>query len=182
MAIIAVRIRYNQFNMLPAITRVLLVVFGAVASVSLLSLPYLNRLEAVKNKAEIKINDQIIIADVAHDEESRSLGLGGRESLNINEGMLFVFEEPGIYPFWMKNMNFPIDIVWINSDNKIIQVNENVQPQPGATDDQLAQYKPQIPVKRVLELRAGRARLLNAEEGDLVKARPLVNSQKLKNL
>lgn len=168
--------------MLPAITRVLLVVFGAVASASFLSMPYLNRLEAVKNKAEIKINDQIIIADVAHDEESRNIGLGGREYLNINEGMLFVFEEPGIYPFWMKNMNFPIDIVWIDSENRIIQVDENIQPQPGASDEELAQYVPPIPAERVLELRAGRARLLNAESGDLIKARPLVNSQKLKGL
>jgi hypothetical protein len=174
--------RYNQLNMLPAITRVLFVVFGAVASITFFSMPYFNRLEAVKNKAEVKINDQIIIAEVAHEEEARTLGLSGRKSLNINEGMLFIFEDPGIYPFWMKDMNFPIDIIWIDSDNQIVKINENVLPEPGVPDESLTQYKPPIPVERVLELRGGRARLLNAEIGDLIKARPLVNSQKLKGL
>jgi hypothetical protein len=168
--------------MLPAITRVLFVVFGAILSVTAFSMPYFNRLEAVKNKAEVKINDQIIIAEVAHDEESRSLGLSGREKLNINEGMLFIFEDPGVYPFWMKDMKFPIDIIWIDSDNRIADIDENVQPEPGVLEENLAQYKPPIPVERVLELRAGRAQLLSAEVGDLIKARPLVNSQKLKGL
>ncbi len=168
--------------MFPAITRVMLVVFGAVASITLFSMPYFNRLEAVKNKAEVKINDQIIIAEVAHDEDSRAQGLSGRKSLNINEGMLFIFEEPGVYSFWMKDMNFPIDILWIDSDNQIVQVDANVLPEPGVADEYLAQYKPPIPVERVLELRGGRARLLNAEPGDLIKARPLVNSEKLKGL
>jgi hypothetical protein len=168
--------------MLPAITRVLFIVFGAIASVTFFSVPYFNRLEAVKNKAEVKINDQIIIAEVAHDEESRNLGLSGREKLNINEGMLFIFEDPGIYPFWMKDMKFPIDIIWIDSDNRIADIDANVQPEPGVPEEGLMQYKPPIPVERVLELRAGRAQLLSAEVGDLIKARPLVNSQKLKGL
>lgn len=168
--------------MLPAITRVLLVVFGAITSITLFSMPYFNRLEAVKNKAEIKINDQIIIAEVANDEETRTLGLSGRETIGINEGMLFVFEDLGVYPFWMKDMKFPIDIIWIDSENRIADIDENVQPQPGVLEENLIQYKPSIPVKRVLELRAGRAQLLNVEVGGVIKARPLVNSQKLKGL
>ena len=162
--------------------RVSLVVLGMVGSISLLSMPYFNSLEAVKNKAEIKIDNQIIIAEVAHDEESRTKGLSGRESLNINEGMFFVFEEPGIYPFWMKGMKFPIDMVWIDSDNKIVNINENVPPEIGVADENLAQYKSDGPIKRVLELHAGRVRLLNAKIGDEIKARPLVNSQKIKGL
>jgi hypothetical protein len=168
--------------MLGALMRISIVVLGAIGAVSLFSMPYFNRLEAVKNKAEIKINDQIIIAEVVNNEETRTLGLSGREAIGINEGMLFVFEDLGVYPFWMKDMKFPIDIIWIDAENRIADIDENVQPQPGVSEESLAQYKPSIPVKRVLELRAGRARLLSAEVGNSIKARPLVNSQKLKGL
>jgi len=72
----------------------------------------------------IKINS--IIADT---KEARIIGLSGHDLLLPNEGMLFVFEEPDIYGFWMKDMTFAIDIVWINENKEIIYAEENVLPE-----------------------------------------------------
>lgn len=57
----------------------------------------------------------------------RERGLSGRNSLNKNEGMLFVFKSPDMYGFWMKDMKFSIDIVWIEN-NKVIFIEKNVSP------------------------------------------------------
>lgn len=146
---------------------------GVFVGVSLFIAPYLNQLDEVRRKSEVKVNNQIIVAEVVSDAKEREQGLSGRESIGINEGMLFVFDEPGMHGFWMKGMKFPIDIVWIAGD-RIVGVEGNVEPEPGATENQLAVYYPPEPVNKVLELKAGRAAILRAGAGDEVKIRPLI--------
>lgn len=51
-----------------------------------------------------------------------------RSSLSGNGGMFFIFEKEGSYNFWMKNMNFALDIIWIDADKKIVDIRENNQP------------------------------------------------------
>jgi uncharacterized protein len=147
---------------------------GIFLAVSLFTAPYLKQLEEVKGKSEIKINNQIIVAEVVSEAKEREQGLSGRESIGINEGMLFLFDEPGIYGFWMKGMNFPIDIIWIAGE-EIVGVEENVEPDPGAVEGQLKVYYPPGPVNKVLELKAGRAAILRAGAGDEVKIKPLIS-------
>lgn len=72
----------------------------------------------------IKIN--AVIADT---EEERTTGLSGYDSLSSGEGMLFVFQEPDIYGFWMEGMKFALDIIWVNENKEIIYVEENVLPE-----------------------------------------------------
>lgn len=57
-----------------------------------------------------------IKAEVVDNEEARMKGLSGRDNLADDEGMFFVFEKSDIYPFWMKDMKFAIDIIWIMED------------------------------------------------------------------
>ena len=87
-------------------------------------------------------------------------GLGGYESLPDDRGMLFVFQQPGEYGFWMKDMLISIDIIWISAEGVVVHV-ETAQPQPGVPDDQLAVYRPGASALYVLEVRAG----LAAEKG-----------------
>lgn len=68
----------------------------------------------------------VVISDT---EEERSRGLSGRKSFLPNEGMLFVFEKADRYGFWMKDMNFGIDIAWVGENKKIIYIEENVLPE-----------------------------------------------------
>ncbi len=68
-------------------------------------------------------------AEVVDTPSSRELGLSGRKGLGEGKGMLFVFDKPGKYGFWMKDMLFAIDILWINEDGLIVHVERNVKPE-----------------------------------------------------
>lgn len=77
----------------------------------------------------VEIINQKIKVDVVSTPESRTQGLSGREAIEEDEGMLFVFENPDNYSFWMKDMNFPIDIIWIGEDMHVIYIKENATPE-----------------------------------------------------
>jgi hypothetical protein len=80
---------------------------------------------------------------LAQTQEQHQKGLGDRDSLPKNQGMLFRFERPGIQCFWMKEMRFPIDIIWINANKQIVDIKENVLPNTypeSFCSDQLTQY------------------------------------------
>ncbi len=148
-------------------------IMGVLVGASAVSLFYLDRFMSLEGKVEMRVRNQIIVAETVADEESRARGLSGRASIGTNEGMLFRFDKPDIYPFWMKNMQFPIDIVWI-AGARIVGFEENVPPEPGVPDGELKLYKPPEPVDKVLELAAGRVKLLRAEMNDVVRMLPLI--------
>ncbi|MBU1999321.1 MAG: DUF192 domain-containing protein, partial [Candidatus Omnitrophica bacterium] len=66
--------------------------------------------------------------EVVDSPEDRSRGLMFRDKLGEKEGMLFIFDERGRHNFWMKNMQFPIDIIWINQDKVIVDIRKNIPP------------------------------------------------------
>ena len=98
----------------------------------------------------IKINGTSVSAEIADSPETRAKGLSGREVLKDGTGMFFVFDDPGSYGFWMKDMNFAIDIAWIDADLRVIGVVKGVSPD---TFPQI--FYPDQAVKYVLELPAG---------------------------
>jgi hypothetical protein len=83
----------------------------------------------------------------------RERGLSGRAVLPDDYGMLFVFPEPDLYGFWMKDMLVPIDIIWVNADGTIAGITESISP-----DTYPAAFFPPAPVPYVLEVRAGLSR------------------------
>ncbi len=91
-----------------------------------------------------------ITVELATTPAQRVQGLSGRAALAADHGMLFVFPVVDRYGFWMKDMHFPIDIVWIGDNGSIVSVNESVLPQTYPTN-----YYPPEPVRLVLELPAG---------------------------
>jgi uncharacterized membrane protein (UPF0127 family) len=86
--------------------------------------------------------------DVAATEEERRIGLMGREPLPENTGMLFVYEEPEMLRFWMKNVKFPIDIGFFDRKKTLIQV--ETMPANKTTE-----YKSYRPAMYALEVSAG---------------------------
>lgn len=160
------------------ILKFFIVVAAAAITVSAFTVPILNSLHSVQNEDIVQIDNQSILADVASTNAARNKGLGGRDSIGINQGMLFLFGQPGSYPFWMKDMKFPIDIIWI-AHGQVVGFNENIDPQIGADLSELKLYYPPEPVDKVLELHAGRVNLLRAAVGDLVVIKPLINSGSL---
>ena len=115
-----------------------------------------------KEKTEtLSIDGQQILIEIADTREERELGLGKRESLEENHGMLFVFDQPAPYGFWMKDTNFPLDIIWIDQGKRIIYIKEDVQPSSFPNV-----YSPTSPARYVLEVNAGYAKAHQIKVGD----------------
>lgn len=141
-----------------------------------ISSPYVNKVSKVRKTVIVEINDQTIVADTAITRNEKEKGLSGRDSLWINGGMLFVFDIEDKQHFWMKDMNFPIDIVWI-SGNEVVGIERDVQPEPDVSREELSIYSSPEPVDKVLEIQAGRSDSLNLEEGDQVEFNALASDE-----
>lgn len=118
---------------------------------------------------QIKVGDIKINVDLADTAEERQKGLSGRETIAENYGLLFVFDKKDVFPsFWMKDMRFAIDIIWIN-DGKVNKIDKNIQPDPpGTPDDKLKLYRPDKPVDYALEVNSGYCDKNNLKVGDSV--------------
>jgi len=94
-------------------------------------------------QATVYIDNTPISVELARTQEEIVRGLSGRPSLPSEKGMLFIFEEPGYYEFWMKDMRFPIDIIWISEDLQVVDIAPDVGPETYPNTFQpndLAQY------------------------------------------
>lgn len=105
----------------------------------------------------------IIYSHVARTPSTRERGLSGTPSFDTDEGMLFIFPEPGAYAFWMKDMNFAIDIVWVSSNRRVIGVTENISPETYPET-----FGPTSEVQFVLEVPAGSAEKFGLKAGSTV--------------
>jgi hypothetical protein len=122
--------------------------------------------KSTKESTKVVIRDYIIDAKVANTNKERQKGLSDRDSLPIGSGMLFVFDKSGVYPIWMKDMKFAIDIIWIDSSKKIVDIVESAPPEPGMDDNELTIYRPNSEAKYILEMNAGMTKLHTLEIGD----------------
>lgn len=110
----------------------------------------------------VQIGGLVIPVEVADDFESRRIGLSYRETLAEDAGMLFVMPDKQRASFWMKDMNFPLDIVWIY-DNKIVNIHENLAPEGSQP---VNSYSSKFPINYVLELNGGFVARNGVEVGD----------------
>lgn len=101
----------------------------------------------------VKIENHQFDTEVADEPEEQRKGLSGRPCIDDTQTMLFVYKEPGRLCFWMKDMRFPIDIVWLDAGKNIVSISEHVDP---STYPQ--QFCPDGEAQYVLEFRAGAAR------------------------
>ncbi|MCL4360717.1 DUF192 domain-containing protein [Patescibacteria group bacterium] len=113
--------------------------------------------------AVIRSHRIALLLAVTPSEKDR--GLGHRDSLPPDTGMLFPFDRKARYQFWMKGMRFPLDFVWI-ADKKVADITQNVPPPAGSGP--LPVYQPSVPVDQVLELNAGSVARLHIAVGDTV--------------
>ncbi len=121
-------------------------------------------LSKTKYTSHVFVGGKGFSVEVSDTQELLEKGLSGHSPLSSDEGMLFVFQKPNFYGFWMKEMNFPIDIIWISSDLKINTIEKSLSP---------SSY-PKIfyPVGKslyVLEISAGQSETLGLKVGDSLK-------------
>ncbi len=113
--------------------------------------------------SSIAIAGTTVTVDLAITPEQHTLGLSGRKSLQKHEGMLFVFDIPADYGFWMKDMLFPIDIIWISQEKKVIYIEKNVSPNTYPKS-----FSPGSLAKYVFEVQAGFSDAYALKVGDIV--------------
>lgn len=113
----------------------------------------------------VKIGLMLIDAEVADTTLAQAKGLSGRVGLEENQGMFFIFKEQAIQKFWMKDMRFPLDIVWIR-DNRVIGILYGIEPE--SNDSPKIYTSPQT-VDKVLEINAGVASKFGIKVGDTVE-------------
>lgn len=121
----------------------------------------------LKKTPTATINNRTFEIIVADSQKEREIGLSETKSLPENQGMVFIFDRPAYYSFWMKNMTIPIDIIYINGQ-EIVTIQNNVQP-PKSPAESLIIYTPTKPSDKVLEISAGLSKKYNFKKGDKVE-------------
>ncbi len=113
--------------------------------------------QSLKNEkteqVKLQVGESEFLVEVRDDDQERALGLSFRETLEDTEGMVFVFDSPDRPVFWMKDMLFDLDVVWIR-DGEVVGVQENV-PAPTLERPIATTMVPLVEVDMVLEVPAG---------------------------
>ncbi|MBF0387592.1 MAG: DUF192 domain-containing protein [Candidatus Omnitrophica bacterium] len=102
-------------------------------------------------------------SQVKSTEAERAQGLMWQDDLPDDQGMLFVFDVPGEYPFWMRNMKFPIDILWLDGEKRVVHMELSVPP---CVKDPCPVYAPQSKALYVLEIQSGQVDASGIHIGD----------------
>lgn len=100
--------------------------------------------------ATLRVHGVVYHLDIAATDETRLRGLGGRSSMKDDQGMVFVFDQPKSECFWMKDMQFPLDIIWMDANKKVVYIEKNVVPGTYPKS-----FCPSENAKYVIELGAG---------------------------
>jgi len=107
------------------------------------------------------IKDQAFVIEIADEEAKVQRGLMYRKNMDASHGMLFVFDKPDTYSFWMKNTLIPLDIIYIDAKGKVLEIHDRKPLDETGKS-------PEMPALFVLELNAGRSKTIGLKPGDTV--------------
>lgn len=134
----------------------------------------LTKTQMTKNDGKVTIGKQIFNVEAVKTDTEKQTGLTKYRNITNNQGMLFIFDNPLIVNFWMKNMKFPIDMIFIKDDT-IVSIVEKApiltkEEETAAHDCQTVTcYKPTEPINYVLEVNSGLVSKNKIKIGDKVK-------------
>ena len=128
--------------------------FGVATALFFLTCGSLGAKEITFRKAKLKINNQIVMIEIAEREEQRNQGLMYRKKLNKNHGMLFIFQNEKKLSFWMKNTWVKLDIGFFDKEKRLINV-RTMQPSTSVMQTDLPSYKSSKNALYALEMNAG---------------------------
>lgn len=118
---------------------------------------------AVAEPVVVQISAKTYHVEIADTPYEKMFGLMGRSDLGSHEGMLFVYEKDRLVRFWMKNVEVPLDMIFLDSCGKIVQIHENAKPNDPTV---IASSRP---VRAVLELLGGASRRDQIRRGEILK-------------
>jgi uncharacterized membrane protein (UPF0127 family) len=123
--------------------------------------------EKTASAPTVTVGQASFTVELAVTQAQWSQGLSRRPTMAAGTGMLFVFEQESHQAFWMKDMRFPLDLVWIDAQCTVVDISSDVPPpEPGQPLNDLPTYAPSAPVVYVLEINAGEARAAGLRRGD----------------
>ena len=128
-----------------------------IGIVGILSIPSDSKLESVEfPRGTIMIDDTVLEVQIADTEPRRVRGLMFQDQLSYDQGMIFVFNESGVYSLWMINMQFSLDMIWFDEDGAIVHIEENISPCKTPTQIMACQsIVPSGEAKYILEVTSG---------------------------
>lgn len=104
-----------------------------------------------------------VSVEIAATDAERQRGLMFRKALAPNEGMIFIFDEVGFYPFWMKNTLIPLDMIWLDPEGRVVSIAPSVPP---CKADPCPTYPPSAEALYVVEVVSGFAKAHGVKIGD----------------
>jgi len=119
------------------------------------------RVVTLPDGAEMKAEVKVTQAEMAK-------GMMYRNSIPDDQGMLFVHGSPGLYPYWMANCKFPLDIIWMNSNHEVVEISAKTPPCPEGGSD-CPNFGGHVTAQYVLELGGGQAARHNVQQGSNLK-------------
>lgn len=117
---------------------------------------------------QLRVGNAVFTVEIASTTIQQTRGLSYRTNLGENQGMLFIFSRPTVQSFWMKDMNFPLDMIWIGG-SKVLGFAQNAAPEPGVSLWNLTVYNSPGGTDKVLEVNAGTVAKDNIMIGDTVQ-------------
>lgn len=100
-----------------------------IGVIGMLTLPSDSKLESVEfPRGTILVDDVPLEVQIADSEPRRVRGLMFQDQLPYDQGMIFVFAEPGLYSLWMLNMQFSLDMIWFDQDGNVVHIEKNIPP------------------------------------------------------
>ncbi|HQK63807.1 MAG TPA: DUF192 domain-containing protein [Candidatus Staskawiczbacteria bacterium] len=139
---------------------------GAIAAIYVIAQvlpPLLSSKKDISQVCFYQDYERCFSVELAKTEAERENGLMFRESLDEGKGMLFIFDRDGIYPMWMKNMQIPLDMIWMDKDGNIVFIKENVQP---CGEEECQSITPTKRAYYVLEIKSGLVDAYRLEVGN----------------
>ena len=118
----------------------------------LLVLPSIISENFIEQEVKVTFGEVVFVAEIAETIIEKQKGLSGRESLAMDSAMLFVYSKEGIYHFWMKELQFNLDIIWLDKNKEVVHIESNLSPD---TYPQL--FTSPIPAQYILEVNEGLA-------------------------
>ncbi|MDO8655120.1 MAG: DUF192 domain-containing protein [bacterium] len=138
-----------------------LIIIGIIILLGASAVFLLKKKDVGTERQIIRIGNQELSVEIADTIAKQVRGLSGHQPLKENEGMLFMYENPRVLSFWMKDMRFPIDIIWIDEHKNIVGIASDISP-----DTFPQTFSSAVPVQYVLEVSAGWAEFHGVVAGD----------------
>lgn len=120
---------------------------------------------AFQPTTEVRLGSGVYSLKLVNTDADRKMGLSNVPSIGANGGLLMAYDSSDFHGIWMKDMNFPLDIIWLDSSKKVVYIVKNASPE----DPAKTVYTPKTPARYVLELPAGSVKNSGIKTGDTAK-------------